>query len=143
MAFETASRVMNGTFGQLWEDGVEIAEVSAFQAKITKNYDTVQMCGQMMEDRKLISTKGTGSMTLHKVYSRGSDDAESALAGHDVRKTLVGALDDPDAYGAERIALYGVSYDEQTMADWTAAKAGTLTIPFQFTGFQYLDKVEA
>ena len=30
MAFETASRVMNGTFGQLWEDGVEIAEVSAF-----------------------------------------------------------------------------------------------------------------
>lgn len=109
MAFENASRVMNGTFGQLWEDSVGIAEVSAFQAKITKNYDTIQMCGQMMEDRKLISIKGTGSMTLHKVYSRGADDAESALSGHDVRKTLVGALDDPDAYGAERVALYGVS----------------------------------
>jgi len=143
MAFENASRVMNGTFGQLWEDSVEIAEVSSFQAKITKNYDTIQMCRQMMEDRKLISIKGTGSMTLHKVYSRGADDAENALAGHDVRKTLVGALDDPDAYGAERVALYGVSYDEQTLADWAAAKSGTLTIPFQFTGFQYLDKVEA
>lgn len=143
MAFENASRVMNGTFGHLWEDSVEIAEVSAFQAKITKNYETIQMCGQMMEDRKLIGAKGTGSMTLHKVYTRGADDAENILTGHDVRKTLVGALDDPDAYGAERVALYGVSYDEQTLADWAAAKSGTLTIPFQFTAYQYLDKVEA
>lgn len=143
MAMESAARIMNGTFGQLWEESSEIAEVSAFQAKVTKTYDTVNLCRQMFEDRKLVSVKGTGSMTLHKVYTRGADDAETAAAGRDLRKTLVGALADPDAYGAERVALYGVSYDEQTLADWSAAKSGTVTVPFQFTGFQYLDKVEA
>jgi hypothetical protein len=143
MALESASRVMNGTWGQIWEDGIEIAEVSAFQLKVTKNFDTLNICQQMAEDRKLIGVKITGSMTLHKVYTRGSDDITSAISGHDVRKTLVGKLADPDAFGAERMAVYGVSYDEQTVMDWQASKAGTLTIPFQGTGIEYLDTVEA
>lgn len=46
-------------------------------------------------------------------------------------------------YGAERVAAYGVSYDEQTLMDWAAAKSGSITIPFQATGVEYLDKVEA
>ena len=114
MALESAARVMNGTFGQIWEDGTEIAEVSAFQLKVTNNFDT-----------------------------RGADAVTAALAGRDLRKTLVGKLADPDAYGAERVAAYGVSYDEQTLMDWAAAKSGSITIPFQATGVEYLDKVEA
>ena len=42
MALESAARVMNGTFGQIWEDGTEIAEVSAFQLKVTNNFDSHQ-----------------------------------------------------------------------------------------------------
>ena len=125
------------------EDGTEIAEVSAFQVKVSKNFDTINICGQMAEDRKLTGVKITGSMTLHKVYSRGADDVEQAMSGHDLRKTLVGKLDDPDAYGAERVAVYGVSYDEQVLMDWEAGKAGSMTISFQATNVEYLDKVEA
>lgn len=143
MAMDKASRVMNGTFGQLWREGEEIAELSAFQAKVAYTYDTVQMCGQVMEDRKLVSAKGTGSMTLHKVYTRGADHMEKALRGIDVRDTLVGKLADPDAFGAERVALYGVSYDEQTLLDFEAGKAGKTTVAFQFTGVKYLDRVGA
>ena len=143
MAMDSGARVMNGTWGQIWEDGTEIAEVSAFQVKVNKNFDTINICGQMAEDRKLTGVKITGSMTLHKVYSRGADDVEQAMSGHDLRKTLVGKLADPDAYGAERVAAYGVSYDEQTLMDWAAAKSGSITIPFQATGVEYLDKVEA
>lgn len=142
MAMESAARVMNGTWGQIWEEGQEIVEVSAFQVKVTKSFDTINICRQMAEDRKLIGIKITGSMTLHKVYSRGADDIAAATAGNDLRKTLVGKLADPDAYGAERMAVYGVSYDEQTVMDWQAAKSGSLTIPFQATGLEYLDKVE-
>lgn len=141
MAFENGSRVMNGTFGSVWEDSTELVEVSAFQVKVTKSFDPISMCGQMAEDRKLTGIKITGSMTLHKVYSRFAGDAESAAAGHDVRRTLIGKLADPDAYGAERIAVYGMNYDEQTLMDFTAAKAGSMTVPFQATGFEYLDRV--
>ena len=114
MAFENGSRVMNGTWGTVWADGSEIAEISAFQLKVTKNWDPINMCGRMAEDRKLTSIKITGSMTIHKVYSRGADDVRAADRGHDVRRTLVAKLDDPDAYGAERVAVYGMNYDEQT-----------------------------
>lgn len=142
MAMDKASRVMNGTFGSIWEDGIEIAEVSAFQVKVTKNFDTLNICGQMAEDRKLISVKITGSMTLHKVYTRGADDIAAAMAGRDLRRSLVGKLADPDAYGAERVALYSVSYDEQPVMDWAAGKAGSSTIPFQAIGIEFLDKVD-
>lgn len=143
MAMENASRVMNGTWGQVWEDGAEIVEVSAFQVKVANNFDTLNLCGQMAEDRKLTGVKITGSMTLHKVYTRGADAVKAAMAGKDLRKTLTGKLADPDAYGAERVAVYGVSYDEHTIMDWEAAKAGSVTIPFAATGIEFLDTVEA
>lgn len=142
MAFENGSRAMNGTFGTVWADGREIAEISAFQLKMAKNFDPINMCGQMAEDRKLVSIKITGSMNLHKVYSRGAEDVNAAARGHDVRSTLVAKLDDPDAYGAERIAVYGMNYDEQTLMDFAAGKAGSVTVPFQATRYEYLDQIE-
>ncbi len=80
-------------------------------------------------------------MTLHKVYSRGADDVIAADRGRDVRRTLVAKLDDPDAYGAERVAVYGMNYDEQTLMDFAAGKAGSMTVPFQATEFEFLDQV--
>lgn len=135
-------RVINGTHGALWEDGNAMAEVSAFQVKVAKNKSSLNFCGQMAEDSKVTGIKITGSMTLHKMYTRGSDDVEQVQAGHDLRKTLVGALKDPDAYGAERIAVYGVSYDEVSVMDWASAKEGSITIPFTATRVAYLDKIE-
>jgi len=132
---------MNGTWGTVWADGAEVAEISAFQLKVAKNWDPISMCGRMAEDRKLTGIKITGSMTLHKVYSRGADDVIAADKGHDIRRTLVAKLDDPDAYGAERVAVYGMNYDEQTLMDFAAGKAGSMTVPFQATGFEYLAQV--
>ena len=137
-----ANRIMNGTWGELWEDGLPVVEVSAFSLKVQKNFESVNMCGQMAEDRKLTSVRLTGAMTLKKVYSRGEADARAALRGHDIRRILMGKLADPDAYGAERVAVYGVSYDEQVVMDWAAGKAVEVTIPYQATDFEYLDKVE-
>lgn len=135
------TNIINGTFGQVWEDGVRIAEVTAFQVKVTKTFDEKSQAGNMVTDRKLLSVKITGSMTLDKVYTRGANDVEQAIAGYDLRHQLVGAVADPSAVGAERVSLSGVSYDEITVADWAVAKSGSLTIPFQAAGIKYLDKV--
>lgn len=142
MAFENGSRVMNGTFGTVWADGSEIAEISAFQLKVAKNFDPINMCGQMAEDRKLTGIKITGSMTLHKVYSRGAEDVNAANRGHDVRRTLVAKLADPDAYGAERVALYNCSFDDETIMDFQHGQLGKTTHPFTFTKREWLDVVK-
>lgn len=139
---DSAKRVINGTFGELWMDGILVAETTACQAKITKTKTAVQICGQMMEDTKTTSVKGSGSLTIHKVDSAWIKKQMDVQNGVDSRHTLVSALKDPDSWGAERISLSNVSFDDVTLADWKAATMGSVTIPFTFTGAKLLDAIE-
>lgn len=139
---DSAKRVISGTWGQLWMDGELIAECSAFQAKYTNNKEKVAICGQMVNDSKVVSVDGTGSITLHKVYSRFATQNDSILKGRDTRCTLIGKLADPDSYGVEGVAIYNVSFDDQTLADWAAGKLGEVTKPFTFTRHKYLDTID-
>lgn len=140
---DSAKRVLSGTWSDLWADGYKIAEVYKFQAKVTYNREDVPLCGQMMTDGKVTSCKGTGSMGIYKVYSRFSEYAEKILSGEDVRITLISKAADPDSYGTERVCIKNVSLDELTLADWEAKQLGKVTIPFMFTAFEYLDKINA
>ena len=142
MAFDSAKRVFNGTYGYLWIDGEPVAEVTACNAKYNYNKTKIGMSGQFVNDQKIMSADGTGSVTMHKVNSRFiNDHAVQMLQGIDSRATIVTALKDPDAYGYERIALYNVSFDDLTLADWKHGEVGSITRPFTFTRHELLDEV--
>lgn len=136
-----ANRVISGTWGQVWVDNELWAELSGFQAKFSYNKSAVSMCGVMAEDAKVTSVKGTGSITVNKVYTRNISQADSLLQGRDVRATIVAALADPDAYGAERVALYNVSFDDETIMDFQSGQVGKTTHPFTFTRREWLDVI--
>ena len=136
-----ANRVMSGTWGQVWVDNELWAELSAGQAKFTYNKSAVNICGAMAEDSKITSVKGTGSITVAKVYTRNIDKADRLMEGHDVRATIVMKLADPDAFGAERVALYNVSFDDETIMDFAHGQLGKTTHPFTFTKREWLDVV--
>ncbi len=139
----SAKRVMNGTHGTVWLDGEQLAECYGFQAKYSFNKESVPMCGQMAEDSKITSVKGTGSLRLYKVYSRAAALIGDAVKnGEDPRFTVVSQLSDPDAYGAERVAIRNVSFDDLTLADWEAKNVGKVEMPFTFTDHEFLDIVE-
>ena len=55
---------------------------------------------------------------------------------------MISKLRDPDSYGAERVALYDVSFDDLTLADWQATAVGSVTAPFTFSDYEYLDQIE-
>lgn len=136
-----AYRIMNGTHGKVWVDGEVWAELTGFQAKLQKNKSTINLCGQMASDTKITGVTITGSITIAKVYTRQGSDGDAALQGHDIRKTIVAELADPDAFGAERVAFYGVSLDDETIMDFATNREGTVTVPFTATSRQWLDKV--
>lgn len=136
-----ANRVVSGTWGQVWVDNELWAELSGFQAKFSYNKSAVSMCGVMAEDAKVTSVKGTGSITANKVYTRNISRTDALLQGRDVRATIVGALADPDAYGAERVALYNVSFDDETIMDFQSGQVVKSTHPFTFTGREWLDVI--
>lgn len=137
------SRVMSGTWGQVWVDGELWVELESFQAKYSKNKSDIALCGEMVVGTKVTSVKGTGSISAHKVYTRNPAQIDAILEGRDVRCTIVGKLDDPDAFGAERVALYDVSFDDETLMDFAAGNPGKVTYPFTFGRREWLDTVTA
>ena len=141
--FDSAKRVMSGSWGEVWLDSDYVAEAYGVQAKVALNKEKVNVCRSIAEDTKVTGVKMTGSLKLHKVTSRMAIlIGDSIKKGKDPRFTIISKLDDPDAYGAERLALYNVSIDDLTLADWEAAKNGTVECPFTFTDYEFLDKVE-
>ena len=73
-----AALVRSGTWGSLWIDGEQVAECYGCQAKISKTKESVPRCRAMMEDSKLVSTKGTGSIRIYNVTSRLIEPAHRA-----------------------------------------------------------------
>lgn len=141
---DSAKRVMSGTWGEVWLDNDYVGECYGLQAKVSFNKEDVPMCGQMATDKKVKSISCTGSMRMHKVSSRMANAIGSAISGgKDPRFTVISKLNDPDAYGAERVVLKNVSFDDLTLADWEVAVNGKVEAPFSFTGYEFIDSVEA
>lgn len=133
----SAERIRSGSHGELWMDGELSAETYGFQAKITKNKETVPRCGAFMEGHKLISARITGSMRIYNASSRFLAAEGAAMKnGKDLRHTFISKLDDPDAVSVQRVMFTGVSFDDLTLADWEAAKLGTIEAPFTADGHE-------
>ena len=139
---DSAKRTISGTWGEVWLDGEKVAECTGCQLKVAKNKETINLCGQFMTDTKAPSGSGTGSLTLYHVDSGFAQKQSGLQAGVDRRFTVISKLRDPDSYGAERVAVYNVSFDDLTLADWAAAAVGTVTAPFTFSRYEYLDMIE-
>lgn len=137
-----AKRIINGTYGEAWCNGVQYNETKALQAKISKNKETISQAGVLMNATKVVSTDGKGSVTFYKVDSSIlSMELDALEKGIDLKHTLITKLNDPDSWGCERLALEGVSFDDITLADWELAKLGEVEFPFTFEKVRRLDVI--
>ena len=134
------SRVRSGTWGEIWLDGELVAECYGFQAKLNKTKEDVARCRTLMAGKKMTGLSGTGTVRIYNATSRLIKAEGAALkAGKDLRHNIITNLDDPDNPSNQRIAVKGVSFDDLTLADWEAAKLGTIEAPFTFEDYDLLD----
>ena len=77
-------------------------ELESAQAKYAYNKSDVNMCGEMTVGSKITNVKGTGSLVVHKVYTRNIDRTDQILNGKDVRATIIMKLADPDATNGQQ-----------------------------------------
>ena len=137
-----ATKVINGTYGQVFLGDDEVAEMKAFQAKLEFQKEEIKVAGQMATDTKLMGYSGKGSLQLHKVNSRMVKTLlEEIKAGKDPRFTIIGKLDDPNSNGAERIAIKNVSFDDLTLFDFEVGAVGQVECPFTFTDMEAIDLI--
>lgn len=141
---DSAKRVISGTWGEVWLDNEYVGECYGLQAKDSYSRESVSMCGRLRIGKKLTSIEGSGSLKMHKVNSRMAIMiGEQIKRGADPRFTVISKLDDPDAYGAERISFTDVAFDDLTLADWEVASVGKIEAPFTYGDYEFLDRIEA
>ena len=138
-----AKNVMSGTHGELWIDDDYISEVTEFKAETKATKAAVTMVKHSAPGQKVLGYTCTGSLKLHKVSSYMIRKfAESIQNCTTVTCDVVAKLDDPDAWGAERVALHGVVFDSVTLMAFTAGKLGEESYNFSFESFDLLDTVD-
>jgi len=137
-----ANEVINGTYGTVWVNGELWAEVDAFEAKITINYEDVNFANHPGTFKKPTGWNSDGSMTIKKIYSRVQRTmADNVKKGIYPRFEIVGKVADPDARGAERVAIHDVTINEFMLLKFDAKALGSETIPFAFSDYEMVDTI--
>lgn len=139
-----SKQVMYGTWADLWIDGDHIAEVEECKATMTADKTEVKMARKMGKGYKITGYTGKGSFKVHKVSSYFIKKlAPSIKKGKQVLFTIVSKLDDPDAVGAERVALYNCMVDSVDLINWSVGKNGEESYNFTFEDYDMLDSADA
>ncbi len=138
----TASRVMNGTHGYAFWDGELVFELSSGSAVVKPDREDVTFSGDLWKDSKVTALSGEHNLKIKKIFSRAKELAEAFAKGQDPRSEIVLKLDDPDAYGAERVALHNCWFNDVTLMAFESGKIAEEEYGGGFTGFDYLDSVE-
>jgi hypothetical protein len=139
-----SNKQINGTFGSVWVNGEKWLDVESFEAKVTIDYEDVNMLGDLATHKKMIGWTGEGTLTVKKVYSRGASLLANAVkAGQLPDIGLVGKLADPDAFGAERVAINEVTFNEFMLMQFEQKTLATEELPFNFADYDPIDLISA
>ncbi|EOS57660.1 phage tail tube protein [Paenibacillus barengoltzii] len=134
--FLDPGRVIMGTFGQIFIEGVWQSNLNHLEASVEAEKKELNLVGTDYTVYKLGRKKGTGTMSGYKVTS-------DMIARGFQRFSIIHKLDDPEAYGFERIQLNNCMVDKIVLANWTAGEEVTEETPFTFESYELLDPIVA
>ncbi len=136
----TSDQVFNGAYGELWVDGDYMAEAEAVKAEVNLSYEPIPRARSLTDGKKLTGIEGKGEIKLKKVSSYVTKKmSEKLKKGKSPNFTIISKIDDPDAIGAERVALYNCKFDKLILADWERKKVGEESYSFTFEDWDTLD----
>ncbi|HEY4391091.1 MAG TPA: phage tail tube protein, partial [Paenibacillus sp.] len=118
-------RIIMGTFGQIFIDGVWQSNLNHLEANVEADKRELNLVGTDYTVFKLGRKKGTGTMSGYKVTS------DMITRGFQ-KFSIINKLDDPEAYGFERIQLNGCMVDKIQLANWTAGEEVVEETAFTF-----------
>lgn len=139
-----APNVISGTHAKAWWNGNVLYEMTNVEASIETNRETIQFSGDMIEDSKLMSVKGTFTVTVRKVFSRGKEYAEAYMRGEDPRSEFIVQLKDPDAYGKgyEKVQLMNCWFDTIPVIKGQSGSVVEEEYSGGFTGLKFLSSID-
>ena len=130
----SGSRVISGNYGEVWIDDEYYGEVTSANAKMTTERQDIAIVRKLGKGSKITGWSGTGEVKGNKVRSFWQKKLlENMKAGKDTICDIVLKLDDPDAFGKEKVTLKNCTFDELVLMDFENGKQGEESMPFKFT----------
>ena len=134
--------IISGTFGAVWVNDEEWLYTTKFEAKVTGVFEDVKVAGELTTYKKYMGWTGEGTITVSKVNSTISKMlAENFKKGIMPEIKIVGKLADPQARGAERVEILGVTFSEFMLMNWEVQTKMDEEVPFSFTDFNFIDSI--
>lgn len=139
----SSNKIINGTFGAVWVGTEKFSNVKSFESKVSLKYEDVDLAEDLAAHKKYMGWSGAGTMVLHKVDSAMAAKMADAIKNGEMEPaTVVAKLDDPAAFGAERVQLNGVYFDELTLLKFAMKEKLEEECPFTFDDYEFLDMIE-
>ncbi|MCC5422521.1 phage tail tube protein [Clostridium botulinum] len=129
-----ASRTIHGSKGKILIDGVWQTNLTETTAEVELDKKELNLVGDDWTRYKQGSKKGTGSMSGYKVSS-------AMIQRGFKRFEVISSLEDPEAYGHERIRLMNCMADKLNLINLKANELVEEETPFTFEGYELLDPI--
>ncbi|MDR0268369.1 phage tail tube protein [Paenibacillus sp.] len=129
-----ASRVILGTYGQAYINGVWQTNINKLEASVELEKRELNLVGSDWKVHKNGIKKGTGTMSGYKVTS---DMIQRGFT----KFNIISKLDDPESFGHERVELINCVPDKIQLANWTAGEEVQEETTFTFEGYVLVDPI--
>lgn len=138
-----AKRAINGTYGGVYHEGKHLTNINKVKASVEIQKEETKFSGDRWVRHKVVGLKGKGAASGVKMTSDmirlNSPVANSR--NKSVSTELLYKLDDPEAFGMERVRLLNVMFDDITLANSEPGKVIEEDLPFTFEGYELLDPI--
>lgn len=136
------NKVIRGIHGKCWVNNQLMANVKSAEAKAAIDYEDLDINGDYGRKKRYMGYSISGTLTLHKFDSFIVKLYKDGVMTGDLPEVkIVLALDDPTAYGAERVILTDVYFDEITLNKFENRTVLEEEVPFTAGGFEFLDVI--
>lgn len=138
-----ATRTINGSYGEVWHEGVWLTNATNFEATVEIDKEEIKRSGTRWIGHKAMTLTGSGTITGYKVTSEFIQLIGSIASdrGKPYVTSLIAKLDDPEAWGAERVMLKGVQFDRIPLGKFEVGSIVEEELPYTFSGYDLLDKI--
>lgn len=131
-----SSRVCSGTYGRVFKDGKEYPQVSECTIDVEIDMKEVPTVGSEWVGYKNGLKKGSGTLKGWKVTSEMIEQGFNKFE-------LLTELNDPEAYGCERIRVKNCRFSKINLANFKPGEVIEEEMPFVFTGYELVDPIVA
>lgn len=134
------NKILRGSFGRAWINGINFANIKSFEAKVSFEYEEVDAGEDLGKHQRLIGYTVDGTIVLHKINSEIPRLLKDIPITGDVPDVkIIVTLDDPSAYGAERVELTEVTFDEMMLLKFERKALVEEELPFKAASYRFLD----